>query len=120
MTVFSRKRAAGATLIFQLPGHIPAGEVKVRGFRNAGAKHFGAGRRLKRVLMAVVEVHALLRRRHSPQQRPERATMHHAEAVVIGRLKCQRVDIIPPDRCFAGWHQSIIGVAPRQLPPLVF
>jgi hypothetical protein len=79
--------------------------VKVGGFRNAGANHLGAGRRLKRVLMAVVKVHALSRLRDSSQQRPERAAMHHAEAFVIGRLECERVDIIPPYRHFAVRHR---------------
>lgn len=31
------------------------------------------------------------------------------------RLKCQRVNIIPPNGWFAGWHQSIFGVVLRQL-----
>ena len=41
--------------------------------------------------------------------------MHHAEANVLPRLKCQRVNVIPPNGWFAGWHQSVVGVAPRQL-----
>ena len=103
--------AAGATLIFELPGHIPAGEMKIRGVRNIRAHHFGAGRRLKRVLMGVVEVHALLRRRDDSQQRPKRATMHHADALMLGRLEGQRVDIVPPFRRIAVWHQLIVCTA---------
>ncbi len=35
--------------------------------------------------------------------------MHHAEAKVFVRLKSQRVDIIPPNGKFSGWHQSIVA-----------
>jgi hypothetical protein len=101
---------------FQLSGHIPAGEVKVRGVSHVSANHFGAGRRLKRVAMGVVEVHAFLRRRDGSQQRPERPTMHHAEARVIGGLERQRVDIVPPDRGLAVRHRLIVCTASESLP----
>jgi len=94
-----------------LPGHIPAGEVKIRGVRNINAYHFGAGRRLKRALMGVVEVHALSRRRDDSQQRSKRATMHHADALMLGRLEGQGVDILPPRRRFAVRHQLIVCTA---------
>jgi len=40
--------------------------------------------------------------------------MHHTEANVLPRLKRQRVNVVPPNGWFAGWHQSVVGVAPRQ------
>jgi hypothetical protein len=36
-----------------------------------------------------------------PQQGAERATMHHAEAGVLVRLKSQCVNIVAPNRWFA-------------------
>jgi hypothetical protein len=56
--------------------------------------------------MAAVEIYTLLRRRRHPQQRPERATVHHAEAPVGGRLEFERVDIVPPLR-----HDSLPEVS---------
>jgi hypothetical protein len=70
--------------------------------------------------MGVEEFNAFLRRRRCPQQGAEGATMHHAEANVLRRLKCQRVNIIPPNGWFAGWHPSIVGVAGPHLPAFVF
>jgi len=70
--------------------------------------------------MGVEELNAFAWGRRYPQQGAERATMHHAEAGVFSRLKCQRVNIIPPNGWSAGWHQAIIGVAPPQLSVLVF
>jgi len=35
------------------------------------------------------------------KQRPERATVHHADAAVIRRLEGQRIDIVTPFRRFA-------------------
>jgi hypothetical protein len=65
--------------------------------------------------MGIEEFNAFSWRRRCPQQRAERAPMHHAKAGVLLRLKCQRVNIIAPDGCCAGRHQSIMGVAARQL-----
>jgi hypothetical protein len=70
--------------------------------------------------MGVEEFNAFSWRRRCPQQGAEGATMHHAEATVLPRLKCQRVNIIPPNGWFAGWHPSIVGVARQQLPALGF
>jgi hypothetical protein len=70
--------------------------------------------------MSVEEFNAFSWRRRCPQQGAEGATMHHAEANVLRRLKCQRVNIIPPNGWFAGWHPSIVGVARPQLPAFVF
>jgi hypothetical protein len=98
-----------------LPGDIPAGQVKIRGRGYACTTQLCAGGRLKRLLMGIEEFNTFSRRRRCPQQRAERTTMHHAETGVLARLKCQRVNIIPPNGCSAGWHQSIIGVATRQL-----
>jgi hypothetical protein len=64
--------------------------------------------------MSVEEFNALSRRRRCPQQSAERATMHHAEAGMLDRLECKRVNIGPPNGGFASWHQSITGVAPGQ------
>jgi len=86
-----------ATSIFQLPGDVPAGQVEIRRRCNSRPQQFCTGRRLKRPLMSVEEFNALPRRRRGPQQGAERATMHHAEANVLLLLKCQRVNIIPPD-----------------------
>jgi hypothetical protein len=70
--------------------------------------------------MSVEEFDALSRRRHGPQQGAERPAVHHAETIVRLRLKCQRVDVIPPDGWFAGWHWSVFDVALRQLGGLAF
>jgi len=40
--------------------------------------------------------HAIAGLRAKPQQRPERAAMHHAEAVVVIRFKGQSVDVVAP------------------------
>ena len=63
-----------------------------------------------------VEIHALSWRRGGSQQRPERATMHHAEASVIGGLERQRVDIVPPDRRLAVGHWLVVCTACESLP----
>ena len=93
-----------ATLIFQLSGDIPAGQMKIRVRGQVCAQQFCAGRRLKRLVMGVEEFNAFAGRRRYPQQRAERATMHHAEAGVLAWLKYQCVNITPPDGWFAGWH----------------
>jgi hypothetical protein len=49
--------------------------------------------------MGVEEFNALAWRRRGPQQGAERATMHHAEAGMVARLKCQCVDVFAPN----GW-----------------
>ena len=92
---------AGATLNFQLPDHIAACEVKIRRLGHGSAKQFGASSRLERGFVAEVVIHALLRRGCRPQQRPERATVHHAETGVPVRLKRERVDIVTPNGCLA-------------------
>ena len=93
-----------ATLFFKLSGDIPAGQVKIRVCGHVCAQQFCAGRRLKRLVMGVEEFNAFAWRWRYPQQGAERTTVHHAEARVLARLKCQRVKITPPDGWFAGWH----------------
>jgi hypothetical protein len=104
-----------ATPIFQVPDHIPARYVKIRGRGRLCSQQFFTRRRLKSLLMGVEERNAFSWCRHYPQQGAERPTMHHAEPNVVLRLKRQRVNIIPPNGWFAGWHQPVVGVAPQQL-----
>jgi hypothetical protein len=54
--------------------------------------------------MGVDKFNALPRRRHRPQQRPERAPVNHAEANVLVRLESQRINIVPPNGLSSGWH----------------
>jgi hypothetical protein len=88
--------------------------VEIRGRCHLCSQQFCTGRYLKRLLMSVEEFNALWRPRCCPQQSAERTTMHHAEAGMLEWLKCERINVGPPNGCFAGWHWSITGVAPGQ------
>ena len=79
----------GATLIFQLRGHLAAGEVILSGMYDTRPKHFSASRRLKRVLMAKVNGHALLLRSY------RRVDVRNA----------RRCTMQSP-RCTSGWNAS--------------
>jgi hypothetical protein len=93
---FSRSWILLRPLFFHFPGDISAGEVKVHATRDVPAANLGACRRSESAFMGVKKGLAISGLRAQPQQRPERAAMHHAEAVVVIRFKSQGVDIVAP------------------------
>ena len=95
---FSRTWIRLRPLFFHFPGDIPAGEVKVGSARDVAATNLGACRRSEGAFVGVKKDLAIPGLRIQPQQRPERAAMHHAEAAVVIRFKGQGVDIVAP-RC---------------------
>src|SRR3954471_5928039 len=86
---FSRTWILLRPLFFHFPGNIPTGEVKVQTTRDGLAPNLGACRRLEGALVSAKKGLAVAGLRAQPQQRPERATMHHAEAMVVIRFKNQ-------------------------------
>jgi len=70
--------------------------MKIHPWRYALSKNFGACRCPKRVLVGAKKGLAILGIRAEPQQRPERAPMHHAEALVVVWSENQGVNIVAP------------------------
>jgi hypothetical protein len=93
---FSRTWILLRPLFFHFPGDIPAGEVKVHSARDVVATNLGACRRSEGAFVGVKKHLAIPGLRVQPQQRPERAAMHHAEATVVVGFKNQGVDIVSP------------------------
>ena len=84
---FSRTWNLLRPLFFHFPGDIATGEVKVDATGDGLATNLGTCRGSEGAFVGAKEVLAIARFRARAQQRPERATMHHAEAEVVIRLK---------------------------------
>jgi hypothetical protein len=93
---FSRTWNLLRPLFFHFPGDISAGEVKVHAMRDVLATNLGACRCSEGAFVGVKKDLAIPRLRVQPQQRPERATMHHAEALLVIRSENQGVDVVAP------------------------
>jgi hypothetical protein len=96
--ISSRSGKLTRLLNFDLPSHIPAGEVKIDPIRDVFPDDLGSGRGMEGALVDLKEGLTIAGLRPEPQQRSEGQPMHHAEAAMIVRLKRQCVDVIAPVR----------------------
>jgi hypothetical protein len=109
-----------------LPGHIPAGEVKIDPVRDIFPNDLGPGGGTEGALVDTKERLTISGLRPEPQQRSERQPMHHAEATVVVRLESQSVDILAPVRwisllrCFGRMSVSASTQIPKTSDAVVF
>jgi hypothetical protein len=93
---FSRTRSLLRPLFFHFPSDIATGEVKVHARRDVFATNLGACGRSEGAFVGAKKHLAIPRLRARPQQRPERAAMHHTQTMVVIRFKNQGVNIVAP------------------------
>jgi hypothetical protein len=93
---FSRTWIPLRPLFFHLPDDIPAREMKVHATRDVLSNNLGACRRSEGGFVVTKKHQAIPGLRAKPQQRPERAAMHHAEALMVIRFKGQSVNVVAP------------------------
>ena len=90
----SNSSRAGQSWRAQLPGDVPAGEVKIH--RALVAGHLDTRRNLEGRLVGAEERLALCGTRIKPQQRAKGAAVNHAVHMLAGGLKGQGLDVTTP------------------------